>query len=117
MTEGWNEDIDAWINKANAVLCELYRPVATKWEFSNAAQSLAFQSVFVPLLTYGHESWVMSERVLCQVQAAGIGFLPGTHGVTLRNKVRSFEIGKAWNVEPLLQIEKPKPYWQGLIYA
>jgi len=38
-------------------------------EFSNAAKLSVFKSTFVPILTYGHESWVMTERILTQMQA------------------------------------------------
>jgi len=40
-------------------------------------------------LTYGHECWVMTERVLSQVEAAELLFLRGVHGV---RKVRCCEI-------------------------
>jgi len=33
--------------------------VATKRELSNTAKLSVFKSVFVPILTYGHESWVI----------------------------------------------------------
>jgi len=44
------------IGKANAVLRELYRYVVTKPELVNTAKFTVFKSVFVPILTYGHES-------------------------------------------------------------
>jgi len=63
--------------------------------------------VFVRIMTYCHESWVMTERILCQVQAAEMRFLGRVHGMTLRDKVRSFEIRRVMNVEPhLLRIER-----------
>jgi len=39
--------------------------------------------------------------------------LSDVHGVTLRDKVRSCEIRKALNVEPLLQIERFQVHWFG----
>jgi len=57
--------------------------IATRIELS------VFKSVFVPILTCGHESWVTTERILFQVQVAEMGFLRRVHGVTLRDKVRS----------------------------
>jgi len=48
--------------------------VATKRELSNTAKLSAFKSVFVPILTYGHESWVMIERILAQVQEPNLDF-------------------------------------------
>jgi len=59
---------------ANIVLRELYRSVVTKEEVSNTAKLSVFKSVFVPILTCGHESWVMTERILSLVKAAEMGF-------------------------------------------
>jgi len=84
-----NEEIDTRISEANAVLRELYRSVVTKRELSNTAKVSVFKSVFVPILTYGHECWVMTETILSQVQTAGMGFLRRVHGVTLHGKVHS----------------------------
>ena len=51
-----------------------------------------FKIVFVPILTYGHESWVMTERVRSLVQASEMRSLRRIEGVTLFNKVRSAKI-------------------------
>jgi len=101
-TRGSSRSHKCWDGKANAVLCKLYHSVGTKRELSNAAKLSVFKSIFFPILTYDHESWVMTEGVQSQVQAAEMGFLPKHDGVTLRDKVRSCEISKALNVEPLL---------------
>jgi len=47
-----------------------------------------------------------AEGILSQVQAAEMGFLRRVHGVTLRDKVRSCELLKALNIEPLLRLER-----------
>ena len=73
----------------NAVLRELYRSVAPKRELSNTAKLSVFKSIFVPILTYGHESWEMTEIILAQVQASKMLFLQTVHGVTkARTEVR-----------------------------
>jgi len=59
------------------------------------------KSVFVPILIYGHESWVMTEKILSQVQGAEIGLLRRVRGVTLHDKLRSCDIHRCLNVEPL----------------
>jgi len=56
--------MDTRTGKANAVLRELYRSVVTKWELSNTAKLSVFILFFVPMLRYGHESLVMTERVI-----------------------------------------------------
>jgi len=38
--------------------------VVTKRELSNTAKLSVFKSVFIPILTYGHESWVKTENVI-----------------------------------------------------
>ena len=47
--------------------CERRCYVVTKRELSNPAKLSVFKSVFVPILTYGHESWFMTENISSQV--------------------------------------------------
>jgi len=54
--ESRNKEIDTRIGKANAVLRELYRSVVAKRELSNTAKLSVLKSVFVSILTCGHES-------------------------------------------------------------
>ena len=77
-----NKEIDTQIGKTNTVLREVYLSVVIKRELWSTTRLLLFKSVFVPIFTYGHESWVMTERMLSQVQAAEMGFLRRVHGVT-----------------------------------
>ena len=80
----------------------LYYSVVMKRELSKKAKLSIFKTVFVPILTYCHDSWVMTERVRSQVQESEMRFLQRIEGVTLFNKVRSSEIRKSLNIEPLL---------------
>jgi len=109
----WSEDADAWIAKADAVLLELYCSVVTKQELSNIAKLSDFKSVFVPILNYDPEFWVMTEVVLSQGKRQLSDFLR-VHDVTIRDKVRRCEICRALNVEPLfLRIEKAQIQYIG----
>jgi len=65
-----NKEINTWTGKANVVLRELYRSVDTKRELSNTANMSVFNSVSFPMLTYGNESWVLTEIVVSQIQDA-----------------------------------------------
>ena len=61
-----------------------------------------------------NESWVMTERSRSQVQASEMRILRRIEGVTLFNKVRSSEIRKSLNIEPLLlRIERSQLRWFG----
>jgi len=59
-----NKEIDAQTGKANAFLREIYLSVITKQEICSTTKLSVFETVFVPIITYGHESWVMTKRVL-----------------------------------------------------
>jgi len=63
-----SDETDRWIAKDNAVLHEPWRTVIAKRDSSTARPSV-FKSVFVPILTYDFESWVMTE-IISQVQVA-----------------------------------------------
>ena len=85
-----------------------------KRESSEKTKLSIFESSFVPILTYGHESWVMTKRVRSQVQASEMRFLRRIEGVTLFNKVRSSEIRKSLIIELLLlRIERSQLRWFG----
>ena len=51
-------------------------------------------------LTYGHELWVVTERIRSRIQVAEISFLRRVGGCSLR--VRSFVTREELEVEPLL---------------
>ena len=56
--------------------------MVTKRELSNTVKLSVFESVFVPILTYGHESWVMTERIYSGASARDGIFARRLHGVT-----------------------------------
>ena len=85
-----------------------------KQELSKKTNLSISKAVFVPILTYGYEFWVMTKRVRLQVQASEMSFLRRIEGVTLYNKMRSSEIRKFLNIEPLLlRIERSQLRWFG----
>ncbi|KAK3539294.1 hypothetical protein QTP86_033724 [Hemibagrus guttatus] len=56
-------EIDRRIGAAAAVMRSMYRSVVVKKELSRKAKFSIYQSIYVPTLTYGHELWVMTERM------------------------------------------------------
>jgi len=55
----------------------------------------------------------MTEIILSQVKAAEMRFLRRLCVVTLRDKLRSCEMRRALNVEPLLRIQRSQLLWFG----
>ena len=60
-----------------------HHSVALKWKLSRKVRLLVFKSILVPILTYGRESWVMTERMRSQMQAFEIIFLRKIKEVTM----------------------------------
>ena len=89
------EELDTQIGKASAVIRALHYSVVMKRELAKKAKLSIFKTVFVTVLIYGHESWVMTERERSQAQASEMRFLHRIEGVTLFNKVLSSEIRKS----------------------
>ena len=96
-----DKKLDTRIGKTSVVMRALHYSVVTKRELPKK-KLLIFKIVFAPILTYSHESSVMTERGRSQEQAFEMRFLRRIEKVTLCNKVRSSEIWKSPNIEPLL---------------
>ena len=105
-------EIDWRNGAAGVVLHALHHTVVTKMELSWKAKLSIYRSVFVPTLTYGHERWVITERMRSWLQAAEMSFLRRVAGVSLRNRVRSSAIWEGLGVEPLLLcVERSQLRW------
>ncbi|KAK3508365.1 hypothetical protein QTP70_022939 [Hemibagrus guttatus] len=112
-----DREIDRWIGAAAAVMQSMYRSVVVKKELSRKAKLSIYQSIYVPTLTYGHELWVMIERVRSRIQAAKMIFLRRVAGRSLRDRVRSSVTREELGVEPLLlHIERGQLRWLGHLF-
>ncbi|KAK3539668.1 hypothetical protein QTP70_011124 [Hemibagrus guttatus] len=110
-------EIDRRIGAAAAVMRSMYRFVVEEKELSRKAKLSIYQSIYVPTLTYGHELWVMTERVRSRIQAAEMSFLCRVAGRSLRDRVRSSVTREELRVEPLLlHIERGQLRWLGHLF-
>ena len=98
--------LDRLIGKASAVMRQLYRLIVLKRDLCTKAKLSVFRLVFLPIITYGHECWVMTERVRSRIQAAEIGFLREIRGLSLLDKVKSTDIRQSLIKSLLLHIEQ-----------
>jgi hypothetical protein len=107
-------EIDRRIGAASAVMRQLYRGVISKRELSSKAKISVYKTIFYPTLTYGHELWVMTERIRSRVEAAEMRFLRRAAGLTLWDRVLSSTIRANLHVEPLLLwLERSQLRWLG----
>ncbi|KAK3546888.1 hypothetical protein QTP86_003816 [Hemibagrus guttatus] len=102
-------EIDRRIGAAAAVTRSMYWSVVGKKELSRKAKLSIYQSIYVPTLTYGHELWVMTERIRSRIQAAEMSFLRRVAGCSATQE----ELG----VEPLLlHITRGQLRWLGHLF-
>ncbi|KAK3510218.1 hypothetical protein QTP70_030444, partial [Hemibagrus guttatus] len=112
-----DREIDRRICAAAAVMQSMYRSVVVKKELSRKAKLSIYQSIYAPTLTYGHELWVMTERVRSRIQAAEMSLLRRVAGRSLRDRVRSSVTREELGVEPLLlRIERGQLRWLGHLF-
>ena len=94
--------LDTLIGKASAVMCGLYQSVVLKRGLCTKAKLSVFRSIFVPILTYGHDFWLISERVRSRVQEAEMSFLRKVRSLFLLDKVKSTDVCQFFHIKPLL---------------
>ncbi|KAK3547092.1 hypothetical protein QTP86_011400 [Hemibagrus guttatus] len=112
-----DHEIDRWIGAEAAVMRSMYRSVVVKKELSQKAKLSIYQSIYIPTLTYGHEFWVMTERVRSRIQAAEMSFLRRVAGRSLRDRVRSSVTREELGVELLLlHIKRGQLRWLGHLF-
>lgn len=73
-------EFDRQIGSASEVMRVLYRNDVVKTELSLKAKLSVYQSIYVQSLTYGHEIWVLTERMRSQIQ---IKFFQTVSGLSL----------------------------------
>ena len=78
-----DEELGVRSGKASAVMRALHHLVVLKRELSRKAKFSVFKSIFVSILTYGHESWVTTVRVRLQLQASEMIFLRKIKSATM----------------------------------
>lgn len=72
--------------------------VVVKREPSQKATPWIYQSIYILTLTYGHELWVVTERMRSWTQATGMTLPRRVAGLCLRDRDIRSELG----VKPLL---------------
>ncbi len=100
-------ELDRQIGAASAVMQALHRIILKK-KLSRKVKLSIYQSIYVPALTYGHELWLVTERMRWRIQAAEMSFLCRVAGFSLRDRMRSSDIQRKLGVKPLLHCSRRK---------
>lgn len=72
-----------------------------------------YNTLAVPMLTYGSETWALKKSEKKRIEAAEMRFMRRTAGVTLRDRKRSEEIRETLNVTPVIKrIKQYRKNWR-----
>ena len=113
-SDGRQEDeLSTQIGKASALMQALHYSVVMNWELSEKAKLSIFKTVFVPILTYDHESCLGNDRksAITSASVQNEVFTKNERSYTVRCIV--YEIWKSFDIEPFLRIERSQLRWFG----
>ena len=111
-----DDKLDTHAGKTSPVMQQLCQLVVLIRELCTRAKLSVFRSIFVPILTYGHECWVMTERVRSRVQVAEMGFFQKVRSLSLLYKVKNTDICQSLSIKLLLLcIEQYQLCWYGFV--
>lgn len=98
----------------STVMQTLHQSVVVKKELNQRAKLLINRSVYVPTVSYGHEPWVVMERMRLRIHTGEMSYLHWESGLFLRDRVRSLVIWEGPGLEPLLLcVERSQMRWLG----
>lgn len=109
---------DAEINNRVENASKLYYAINTaliwKKEISRKTKLTVYKTIAKPVLTYGCESWTLTNQQKNRIQAVEMKYLRGIKGVTKRDRIRSEVIRRELEVESVMNsIEKRQLSWFG----
>lgn len=112
---------EAEVNERLEKTMKLYHSInkafIRKKEISMKAKISVYKAVYRPILTYGCESWTLTNQIKSKVQAAEMKYLRAVKGVTRLHRIRNEDIREELQVEPVLHtIEKQQLKWLGHMY-
>ncbi|VDP47730.1 unnamed protein product [Soboliphyme baturini] len=64
-----------------------------------------FKSIFIPILTYGHELWIITEKLRTRVRAAEMGFLRRVADLMRGPELQAVEMGFLRRVAGLTRLD------------
>nr|CAH7735643.1 unnamed protein product [Callosobruchus chinensis] len=82
-------EIKERLMKASKLYHTLRRSFICKKEISRKTKITVYKTIFRPVLTFGSESWLLSDRQKSKIQALEMKYLRGVKGVTRRDKIRN----------------------------
>lgn len=112
---GKNEiEIAERVRKANNVYYAMSKGLVNKKEISRRTKMNVYKTIFRPILTYGCESWVLSQQQKSKIQANEMKYLRRVKGVTRQDRIRNDDIREELEIQSIGEfIEQRQMSWWG----
>lgn len=107
-------EISERIKKANNVYYAMNKGFINKKEISKRTKMNVYKTIFRPILTYGCESWVLSQQQRSKIQASEMKYLRRVKGVTRQDRIRNDFIREELEIQSIMEfIEQRQISWWG----
>lgn len=107
-------EINTRIENAARMYHSLKNSFIGKKEVSIKAKMSVYRTVFVPILTFGCESWVLTSSMKSKIQSMEMKYLRRVLGITRKDKIRNTTVRAELQVKPVLErIEDCQLRWFG----
>lgn len=107
-------DISERIEKCNKLYYTMNVNFINKREVSQKTKLTVYKTIFRPTMTYGCESWVLTQKMKLRLEATEMKYLRRVKGVSLRDKIRSSQIRAELVINPVTSfIEQKQLTWWG----
>src|SRR3978361_662388 len=109
---------EAEVNERVTTAVKTYHALGNKFlrkrEISRGTKMSVYRTIYCPILTYGCESWVMTNTMKSKIQAAEMKYLRRVKGITRRDRIRNELVRDELKVEPILKtVERRQLGWVG----
>lgn len=107
-------DLNERINKVNKLYYTMNKTFINKREVTKKTKMNVYKTIFRPILTYGSETWTLSNRMKKKLEATEMKYLRRVKGSTLMDKVRNTQIREELEIKPVTEfVEKRQLSWWG----
>lgn len=107
-------DINNRIQKANKLYYAMNTNFINKKEISKQTKLTVFKTIYRPVLTFGCESWTLTEQQKSKIQAVEMRYLRRVRGVTMKDRMKNVDIRRELKIRSTLEfIEGRKLSWWG----
>ncbi|KAI4459519.1 myb/sant-like dna-binding domain [Holotrichia oblita] len=109
-------EISNRIEKTIKLYYTMNKRFISRREISNKTKMQVYKTIYRPTLTYGCESWVLTDSQKSRIQATEMKYLRRVKGITRKDRIRNTQIREEMNIQHINEyIQTRQMSWWGHI--